>query len=71
MGQGGPVRAKGVGAQKKVDRFAHGWVSFNLFLFVIRFGFHEVGPGRLALAKPGYATLGAVPVWDEAWVGLP
>ena len=32
MGQGGPVRAKGVGAQEKVERFAHGRVPFNLFV---------------------------------------
>ena len=43
----------------------------TFLLFVIRFDFHEVGPGRLALAKPGYATLGAVLGWDEAWLGLP
>ena len=44
---------------------------------MIRVDFDEDGLGRLALAKPGYATLGAV-LWlglaklgfDEAWVGL-
>ena len=49
----------------------------TFFLCVIRVDFDEVGLGRLALAKPGWATLGGV-LWpglaklgfDEACGGL-
>ena len=37
----------------------------TFFLCVIRVDFDEVGLGRLALAKPGWATLGGV-----LWLGL-
>ena len=66
MGQGGPVRAKGVGAQKKVERFAHGRVPFNLF-FVCDFALVLMGLGGAGWPWPSQAR----PRWGgELWLGL-